>query len=278
MYILKTLSDLEKFKKEHSNKKMLLGLVPTMGALHAGHLALVKAAQKECDQVMVSIFVNPTQFDQGSDLDRYPREHERDIALLKDVGCTAVWVPDTSIIYPEGFATHIMVEGPARQWEGARRPGHFSGVATVVSRLFGLIKPDFSYFGEKDWQQLQVVRRMVIDLAFPVIIKGIPIIRENDGLAMSSRNRFLSPDERTKAPSLYENLLKAREKLRKESKTQHILEETQQALQKAGFDVDYLALVDGHSLASQDRWTHTSRLICAARLGSVRLLDNIGEY
>ena len=191
-----------------------VGLVATMGALHAGHLALVAAARQSCASVVASIFVNPTQFTDAASAAAYPRDEAADLAVLAAAGCDAVWLPTAATMYPAGDATVVDPAGPALGWEGDHRPGHFRGMATVVAKLFGLIRPDVAAFGEKDWQQLQVVRRMAADLLIPVRILNIPTLREPDGLAMSSRNRFLSPGERAVAPALHAALAGASAALR----------------------------------------------------------------
>jgi pantoate--beta-alanine ligase len=250
-----------------------LALVPTMGALHAGHLALLAAAPLE-SAVVASIFVNPLQFGPNEDLTRYPRDEAADLAKLDAAGCALVWLPTVATMYPPDCSTTIEVGGPAERWEGAIRPGHFRGVATVVARLFGQVSPDSACFGEKDWQQLQVVTRMVADLPLPVRIVGVPTVREPDGLAMSSRNRFLSAEDRARAPTLLRVLQAAA--IRVAIDVEAALDDARAALEEARFVVDYVALVDGRSLAPLDAPRAGARLIAAARLGSVRLLDNIG--
>jgi pantoate--beta-alanine ligase len=247
-----------------------LALVPTMGALHAGHLALLQAAPAGA-AVAASIFVNPLQFAPSEDLTRYPRDEAGDLAKLEAAGCALVWLPDVATMYPPGTATTIEVAGPAERWEGAVRPGHFRGVATVVARLFGQVRPDSACFGEKDWQQLQVVRRMVADLPLPVRIIGVRTVREPDGLAMSSRNRFLGPEDRARAPALPRIL----ERTAARGASAAALDDARAALADAGFTVDYVALVDGTSLMPLDAPRDGARLIAAARLGGVRLLDNM---
>jgi pantoate--beta-alanine ligase len=250
-----------------------LALVPTMGALHAGHLALLAAAP-ENSVVAASIFVNPLQFGPNEDLSRYPRDEAGDLAKLEGAGCALVWLPDVATMYPPDTATTIEVSGPAERWEGAVRPGHFRGVATVVARLFGQVRPDSACFGEKDWQQLQVVTRMVADLPLPVRIIGVPTVREADGLAMSSRNRFLSAEDRARAPMLLRVLQETAGRVG--MGVDAALDDALDALEEAGFAVDYVALVDGPSLTPLDVPRAGARLIAAARLGGVRLLDNIG--
>jgi pantoate--beta-alanine ligase len=247
-----------------------LALVPTMGALHAGHLALLAAAPPE-SAVAASIFVNPLQFAPTEDLARYPRDEAGDLAKLEGAGCALVWLPDVATMYPPDDATTVEVAGPAEGWEGTMRPGHFRGVATVVARLFGQVRPDSACFGEKDWQQLQVVTRMVADLVLPVRIIGVPTVREPDGLAMSSRNRFLAPENRARAPAL----LRILKQTATRSASPAALNDARSALADAGFAVDYIALVDGPSLTPIDSPRPHARLIAAARLGGVRLLDNI---
>jgi len=252
-----------------------LALVPTMGALHDGHLALLTAAPPG-SAVAASLFVNPLQFGPNEDLSRYPRDEAGDLAKLAGAGCDLAWLPDVATMYPEDTATTIEVGGPAERWEGAIRPGHFRGVATVVARLFGQVRPDTACFGEKDWQQLQVVTRMVADLLLPVRIVGVPTVREPDGLAMSSRNRFLGQADRERAPALLRVLRAAAVRLGSAPEAAGpALDDARASLRDAGFDVDYVALVDGPSLAPLDAVRPGARLIAAARLGGVRLLDNI---
>lgn len=275
MLIARTLTQLREACARLRQDAGALAFVPTMGALHQGHRALVRAGVASGAATVASIFVNPLQFGPNEDLSRYPRDEAGDLAALEAEGCTLVWLPDVATMYPPDEATTIVVGGPAERWEGDARPGHFRGVATVCAKLFGQVRPDRAYFGEKDWQQLQVVRRMVADLLLPLEIVGIETVREADGLAMSSRNRFLSPAERTQAPSLYAALTRAAGRIAAGAPTPAVLSEAADALTGAGFDVNYLALVDGPSLAPLDRATPQSRLLTAARLGSVRLLDNV---
>jgi pantoate--beta-alanine ligase len=252
-----------------------LALVPTMGALHDGHGALIRAARDSGAGVVASIFVNPLQFNANEDLSRYPRDEAGDLAALRACGCHLVWLPDVATMYPAEGATTIDVAGPAEQWEGAARPGHFRGVATVCAKLFGQVRPDRAYFGEKDWQQLQVVRRMAADLHLPLEIVAVPTVREADGLAMSSRNRFLSADERGIAPRLHAILSATATALQSGRAIDAALADAQRDLSQAGFQLDYLALVDAVTMLALPRIAGGARLIVAARLGSVRLIDNI---
>ncbi len=252
-----------------------VALVPTMGALHDGHRALVRAAVDSGAAVVTSIFVNPLQFAASEDLSRYPRDEAGDLAVLDGCGCNLAWLPDVAAMYPPDDATTIDVAGPAEQWEGAARPGHFRGVATVCARLFGQVRPDRAYFGEKDWQQLQVVRRMVADLHLPLEIVGVPTVREPDGLALSSRNQFLSREQRNVAPRLHAVLDAAAGALASGGTADAVLADARHTLADAGFALDYLALVDGATLRSQPAARTGARLIVAASLGSVRLIDNV---
>ncbi len=245
-------------------------LAPTMGALHAGHLALVAEARRHAPRVAASIFVNPTQFAPGEDLARYPRDEAGDLALLEAAGCDLAWLPTVEAMYPPGDATVVTVGGPSEGFEGAIRPGHFRGMATVVAKLLHQVSPAAVMFGEKDWQQLQVVRRMVANLHWPVEVVAVPTVREPDGLAMSSRNRFLAPGHRAAAARLFAVLQTAAA----QAGGPRALADAEAALREAGLEVDYLALVETASL----RPTATAsgaRLIAAARLGKVRLLDNV---
>jgi len=275
MQIARTLPDLRAAVADLRQTHGHIAMVPTMGALHAGHQALVQAAVASGAGVVASIFVNPTQFAANEDLSRYPRDEAGDLAKLEASGCHLSWLPDVETMYPPGEATMIEVAGPALRWEGAARPGHFCGVATVCARLFGQVRPDAAYFGEKDWQQVMVVTRMVTDLLLPLEIVPIPTVREPDGLALSSRNRFLTPGERAKAPALYAQLQAASAALAAGEPAEAVLARARATLTQDGFGVDYFVLVDGPSLEPLDPLQPNARLITAARLGTVRLLDNV---
>ena len=253
-----------------------VALVPTMGALHPGHAALVEAAMTRTERVITSIFVNPLQFGPNEDLERYPRQEEADLALLKLLGCDAVWLPSASDIYPDGFATTVTVAGVSERWDGETRPGHFAGVATVVAKLLIAVQPDVALFGEKDFQQLAVIRRMVSDLGLPVAIVGVPTVRDADGLALSSRNAYLSPDERERALALPRALDEAQKSIMSGETVSTILDRARARLEAAGFGkVDYLALVDAATLEPRDHAHGEMRLIAAATIGATRLIDNI---
>uniref|UniRef100_UPI00002194AE Pantoate-beta-alanine ligase n=1 Tax=Thermus thermophilus TaxID=274 RepID=UPI00002194AE len=257
-----------------------VGFVPTMGYLHRGHLALVERARRENPFVVASVFVNPLQFGPGEDYHRYPRDLERDRALLQEAGVDLLFAPGVEEMYPEGFATRVQVEGPLTAlWEGAVRPGHFQGVATVVARLFLLVQPQRAYFGEKDYQQLLVVRRMVRDLGFPVEVVGVPTVREEDGLALSSRNVYLSPETRKKAPVLYRALLAMREVAGQGGSVAEALRAGEEALRAVPeFRKDYLAIVHPETLLPLSDWVAGARGIVAGRFPEARLIDNLEVY
>lgn len=257
-------------------KGQSIGLVPTMGALHEGHLSLVRAAQKVVNKVVVSIFVNPTQFGPNEDLAAYPRREEEDRAKLASVGAALAFVPTAEEMYPRGFSTAISVSGVSEGLCGASRPGHFSGVATVVSKLLLQVAPDVAAFGEKDYQQLQVIRRLVRDLDIPVTILPVPTVREDDGLAMSSRNAYLSAEERAAAPALYRALKDAAAAIEGGMAVDEALAAGRQAILSAGFaSIDYLELRAADGLAPMDTTGRPGRLLVAARLGRTRLIDNV---
>ncbi|HEU5286028.1 MAG TPA: pantoate--beta-alanine ligase [Sphingomicrobium sp.] len=258
------------------NRTASIALVPTMGALHAGHMALVAEAKRLADRVVATIFVNPMQFGANEDLDRYPRREAADAEMLEQAGCDLLWIPSVGDIYPEGFATKVSVSGLGDRWEGEARPGHFDGVATVVARLLLAVRPDVALFGEKDFQQLAVIRRMVADLGLGVEIAGVPTVRDPDGLALSSRNAYLSADERKRALALPQALAAARDAILSGETAEAALSAARQALRNAGFStVDYVALVDAATLEPIDEPRGAMRLIAAATIGGTRLIDNL---
>jgi len=253
-----------------------IALVPTMGALHAGHLALVEEAKRRADAVVATIFVNPTQFNDPDDLARYPRTEADDALKLAGAGCDLLWMPSVDAIYPMGFATVVRVSGVSERWEGEARPGHFDGVATVVARLLLAVRPDVALFGEKDFQQLAVIRRMVADLAMGIEIVGVPTMRDADGLALSSRNARLSADERTRAATLPAALEVARDAIRRGVGVGAAIDQAVNMLRNARFSrVDYFVLVDAQTLEPVDIPRGETRLIAAAVIGTTRLIDNI---
>lgn len=255
-----------------------IGFVPTMGNLHAGHLRLVEVAKQHCDKVVVSIYVNPLQFGAGEDYLRYPRTLEEDRALLEKLKVDVLFVPDDQSMYPHGHqqTTSVEVPGLCTGLEGAHRPGHFRGVATVVNKLFNIVQPDVAVFGEKDFQQLLVIRRMVQDLDMPIEILGEATMREADGLAMSSRNQYLSKLERQQAPGLYETLQYVRERLLHNGVDHTDLEQDAiMRLEKKGFIPDYVAIRHCESLQEPKSPTDPLVILAAVRLGSTRLIDNL---
>ena len=253
-----------------------LALVPTMGALHPGHLALIEEARRKADRVAATIFVNPLQFGANEDLDRYPRQEEKDAAMLAEAGCDLLWLPAAADMYPPGFATAVSVKGLSDRWEGEARPGHFDGVATVVAKLLCAVRPDIALFGEKDFQQLAVIRRMAQDLQLGVEVLGVETVRDLDGLALSSRNAYLSADERRRAVELPRALNEAAEQIMSGAPVPEALEEAKNRLRAAGFSrIDYVALVNAMTLEPLDFPGGPMRLIAAAVIGKTRLIDNI---
>jgi pantoate--beta-alanine ligase len=276
MRIIRHLAELKEVRALRRTAGQSLGLVPTMGALHHGHLELVREARRRADHVAVSIFVNPLQFGPNEDLSRYPRDEAGDLEKLRNAGCDVVWMPPVEAMYPSGAATMVEVGGPSTGFEGAARPGHFRGVATVCTKLFLQTGADVAIFGEKDWQQLQVVRRMVADLDMPVQVVGYPTVREEDGLAFSSRNIRLSPEERIRAPCLPHEMGTAIDAMAAGASPSSVLASTQARLGSKGFVMEYLMLVEPDTLRPWSKGQGSeARLLAAARLGDVRLLDNM---
>lgn len=274
--ILRTVAELRACVRGWKRADETLGVVPTMGALHDGHLSLVQAAQRDCDRVIVTIFVNPKQFNNPDDLAKYPRTETADAALLAPLGVDAVFAPGADQVYPEGFASSVRVTGISERLEGLHRPGHFDGVATVVAKLFGMTLADRAYFGEKDWQQLQVVRRMAADLNIPTEVVACPTIREADGLARSSRNMRLTAEARAVAAALPLEMSAAAQAMRAGMPVPQALAAATAGLLAAGFErVDYMDLCDAETLLWIDRVDGPARLLAAAWVGGVRLIDNI---
>ena len=276
MEIVRTVADLRKHIALWRKGEVRVGLVPTMGALHQGHMALVEAARAECDRIVASIFVNPKQFAPTEDLGSYPRREAADLEMLRSAGVDLVFIPAVDEMYPPDFATLVRVSGLTEGLCGAHRAGHFDGVTTVVTKLLIQALPDAAYFGEKDYQQLTVVRRLARDLDIPVHIAGVPTVREPDGLALSSRNVYLSAEERRIAPNLARVLRSIAAVLAQDpNAVAREIAHGSVALQQVGFAVDYLEIREAESLAVTSEVTASSRVFAAVRLGTTRLIDNM---
>ena len=277
MRVVRTVAELRETLAADRRKARRIGLVPTMGALHEGHLSLIRHARSDCDTVVVSLFVNPAQFNERADLERYPRDEARDGRLAEEAGADVLFAPSVEEVYPAGFATTVEVLSVTERLEGAARgPEHFRGVATVVAKLLGMAQPDVAYFGQKDAQQVVVIRRLVADLNLPVQVEALPTVRETDGLAMSSRNALLSPAEREQALAL-SGALRAAARLaaQGERSADALLAAGREHLEQAdGVALDYLALVDPETLEPLELLERPALLAIAARVGAVRLIDN----
>lgn len=253
-----------------------IALVPTMGALHDGHLSLVARAREVADHVVASIFVNPAQFGEGEDLESYPRPEEEDRTKLENAGCDLLWAPTPDEIYPDGFSTIVSVSGVAEGLCAASRPGHFDGVAVIVAKLFNQIRPDYALFGEKDYQQLALIRRMARDLDFDIAVIGVPTVREADGLALSSRNAYLTAEERASAAALPDAMREAAAAIISGENVSFAIIAAKAKLFEAGFAaVDYIELRDAETLEPVETLERPARLLAAAQIGKTRLIDNI---
>lgn len=276
MSVVQRSSALKERVEFYRKKGQRIAFVPTMGGLHKGHLSLVKHAKVTADVVIASIFVNPKQFGPTEDFDSYPRDHTTDVAMFEEEGCHVVYIPEVEEIYPPDFKTVIQVPALDGVLCGASRPQFFTGIATVLARLFLQVNPDVTFFGEKDYQQLLIVKQLVKDLGLPITVEGCPIIREQDGLAMSSRNKYLSEEERAMAPALYQEMQKAVQEMTSGKKIESVLQVSKKRLKDLGFDIDYFEVREIASLALVEKdITQTSRLFAAAMLGNTRLIDNI---
>lgn len=277
MEIIRSIDWMKQAARAAEPAHRLIGFVPTMGALHQGHLSLVRAAKQQCSPVIVSIFVNPAQFGPAEDLAKYPRNFEQDSALLESLGVDYVFAPEAADIYPSGFRTSVRVDGLSETFEGRIRPGHFQGVCTVVLKLLEVVRPRFAYFGRKDAQQARIIRQMAGDLNLDSEIVVCPITREPDGLAMSSRNAYLKPEERRAATVLFRSLDAARRQIAAGSRaTAEILDAVDRTIRSESLaKLDYVALVDADSFAAVDFLRGSRLLLIAARFGSTRLIDNM---
>ena len=273
MMIVSTLDELRSARPLLDGK---LGLVPTMGYLHEGHLSLVRRAKDECSSVAVSIFVNPTQFGPNEDLSKYPRDLERDLHLLEEAGVDLVWTPTPEIMYPDGYQTWVQVEEVTRPLEGTQRPGHFRGVTTVVAKLFNAVQPTKAYFGQKDAQQAAVIRQMTVDLNFPIEIVVCPIVREPDGLAMSSRNVYLDAEQRKAATVLFRSLRAAKEEYEKGERDAEALRRKMKEVigSEPLAQLQYVSCADYDTLQELDRVTGKTLVSMAVFFGKTRLIDN----
>ncbi len=274
--ILRTVPAMQALVRDWKAAGQTVGIVPTMGALHRGHVSLAQAAKRGADRVIVTIFVNPKQFNNPDDLRKYPRTEGADAAMLTTVGVDAIFIPTPVEVYPPGFATTVTVSGVSQPLEGERRPGHFEGVATVVAKLMGMTLADAAWFGQKDWQQLAVIRRMTADLNLPVEVIGIETVRDTDGLALSSRNARLTPQGRSVAPALVGALARAAEQIRAGTPPETALAHAGQDVMAAGFtSVDYIELRSADMLEPMTTLDRPARLLAAAWIDGIRLIDNI---
>ncbi|RLE13761.1 pantoate--beta-alanine ligase [Candidatus Aerophobetes bacterium] len=278
MELIKDISMMQNRCREEKLKGRKIGFVPTMGALHKGHLALIQKAREDCDFVVVSIFVNPTQFGAGEDFERYPRDLSKDLRLCEEEGVDVVFAPSVQDMYPEDFSTWVEVKGRLTETlEGSFRPGHFRGVTTVVAKLFNIVSPDVSYFGRKDYQQALIVKKMVRELNIATQIVLLPTVREEDGLASSSRNKYLSDEERKKARVLYRSLLRAKTEIEDgEDNPSRIISSMKDLIREEGpLRIDYIAIVDPDTLEPVERIEGKVLIAIAAQVGKTRLIDNI---
>jgi pantoate--beta-alanine ligase len=273
--ITKNAEELQQAIYERASQGGKVALVPTMGALHAGHISLAKLAKKHAEHVVMSIFVNPTQFGPHEDFEAYPRTLDDDVKMAEKAGVDIIYAPDAADMYGEGIATTIDVGELANELCGKTRPGHFTGVATVVTKLLLRVMPNVAIFGEKDYQQLVVIKQVVDDLDIPVEIIGAPTMREEDGLAMSSRNRYLSEDERKNAAKMYEILRLLAQRIAGGQPVEKVLLDGNSLLKYAGFKMDYLALCDGETLSPLEIYEAPARLLAAGFMGTTRLIDNV---
>ena len=278
MRVIRSIQEMYKLSESARKEGKIIGFVPTMGYLHEGHLSLIRIARKRCDLLVVSIFVNPTQFGPNEDLNSYPRDFERDSKLCEKEGVDVIFAPTAEEMYPDGYSTWVEVKGPVTEVLcGAFRPGHFRGVTTVVAKLFNIVQPHFAVFGQKDAQQLVVIKKMTRELNFPVEIVAAPTVREKDGLAMSSRNEYLNENERKVAPKIYQSLILAKNMLlRGERDTEKIKNEMRKFLESAKLiKVQYIDIVDADTLEPLKNARGRVMVALAAFLGRARLIDNI---
>ncbi len=276
MKIVSDIREMQQLAGHYRQQGKTIGFVPTMGYLHEGHLSLMRRTRPQCDILVVSIFVNPTQFGPNEDFERYPRDFERDERLCREVGVDVVFYPTADAMYPRPYLTYVHVEKLSETMCGASRPGHFRGVTTVVTKLFNIVQPHIAVFGQKDYQQSLIIRQMVRDLNFDVEIDVAPIVREADGLAMSSRNKYLSPEERQQALVLYRSLTRAEELIREGERNVDTLLQAMQTVISEAPDarIDYIAIVDAETLEPLSTVRHNTVIALAVYIGTTRLIDN----
>lgn len=277
MLIIKSVDEMKRHMKDIKKQGRSIGFVPTMGYLHEGHMSLIKRARGENEVVVVSVFVNPTQFGPNEDYERYPRDEERDKKMCEEAGCDILFMPNKDDMYRENYSTYVEVHGLTEGLCGAKRPGHFRGVATIVTKLFNIVKPDRAYFGQKDAQQLAVIKRMVKDLDFDIEIVGCEIVRDVDGLALSSRNTYLSEEERKQAPILYKSLLKAKEEIEKGERASEKLIDLIKTtiLEMPDAQIDYIEIVNNETLKPIEKVEGEVLIALAVKFGKTRLIDNM---
>lgn len=277
MEVYREIAPLQHFLNQHKFRGRKIGLVPTMGALHDGHLSLLKAAQRENDLTICSIYVNPAQFNNNQDLQKYPRRTRQDLALLETAGCDAVFCPSDNVVYQQQPKIRFDFAGLDKVMEGKFRPGHFNGVGIVVCKLFNIIAPDNAYFGQKDLQQFLIIRQLILDLSFNINPRCMPIIREQDGLAMSSRNKRLTPQGRSKAPVLYQALCHAKDLIVKKERLPVVKQEVVALFKQAGVQLEYFEVVDPDTLSITENISSQKNvaLCVASYIGDIRLIDNI---
>lgn len=279
MKIIKTVKEMQEFSLEQKKQGKMIGFIPTMGYLHEGHLSLIKKSKDMTDVTIASIYVNPTQFAPNEDFTKYPRDFERDKSLAEDAGCDAIFFPSDKEMYPDGYETMVLVDSITKKFEGEKRPGHFDGVATVVTKLFNAVMPDFAFFGQKDYQQTLVIKKLVRDLLFPVSIVIVPTFRQSDGLAMSSRNVYLSTYERTRANIIYKTLLTAKEAILNGEKRRKIINAIMiNSLRSEPLvRIDYASAADAGDLSEPEEFQIGQQivLLIAIYLGKTRLIDNM---
>jgi len=277
MKVVKNSKEMLRISSRIKESGKTIGFVPTMGYLHEGHISLIRRARRDNDLVVVSIFVNPIQFGPNEDYKKYPRNLRQDRKIARDKGCDIIFCPDAKQIYPKGYATRVKVSGLTSYMCGASRPGHFEGVTTVCAKLFNIVRPDIAYFGQKDYQQAVVITRMVKDLNMGLKIKTMPIVRERGGLAMSSRNEYLSPQQRRDAAALYESLKEAKKLIRSGCRESAGIKAAMRRMisKKPGIHIDYITIADPETLRSQNRLGAKSLIALAARIGRTRLIDNV---